>query len=179
MMSLPTSPRIASSGKRIAHVGPGYRRITAAMLSRCAEAMPSANFLQGACVTADESATTADDNLGWPLRGWLIFMILAQSWALYVYFETVDLVQHNHPTLDDDVWALHASGAIAAVNILAVIGIWQRRRAGAYIIAGTYPIELAIGLYMSFPIAIVYALPRFIVLMILAALLRPRWWLLH
>jgi hypothetical protein len=68
------------------------------------------------------------------LRGWLIFMILANGWSLFRTYEIIsDLVRHADPRWDDRLWwALPVLTAVGCVSILALAAIWLRWKAGAY-----------------------------------------------
>lgn len=103
----------------------------------------------------DIAAAPHRPDLGWPLKAWLGFVLLANLWVAYRLGMTIDdLVSHHDPLWHsgDLQWALPALLATTVVQLIAVGLLFLRLRVGFYVIIGCTVAALAINLAIGVPL---------------------------
>lgn len=122
-----------------------------------------------------ESETAVKPVRGWPLTGWLVYLTLANAWAVYRYYSIIDdFVRHSDPRFTGTLeWALPVLMVLAAVNLGAVILLWFWRKWGFYIFVVTACAAFAINVTLKVPFGTL--LLGLVGLIILWALLRSHW----
>lgn len=110
---------------------------------------------------------------GLPLSGWLVFLVVANVWTVYRYAMIIyDLVDHYVFT-GTSQWAFPLLGLLAVVNIVGVMLLWFGRKLGFYLLVATSLIAFVVNTLLNVPITA--TLLGLLGLLILWALLRPRW----
>ncbi|MAS32480.1 MAG: hypothetical protein CL610_00650 [Anaerolineaceae bacterium] len=121
------------------------------------------------------SETPLNPARGRALTVWLILMALTNAWAIYRYIVILeDFISHSDPQFTVILqWALPLMAIVALINIVGVIFLWRWRRLGFYVLVATTTITLTVNLMLNVPVAT--SILGLVGLLILWALLRPRW----
>ncbi len=124
-------------------------------------------------MTIDEHREQA--GLGWAAIGWTAFMILASGWTAYRIGATIeDLVSHSDPRWRSQLyWALPTLLGLAVLNIVGLALILGRRKLGVYVFGSATVAALIVNVIIGVPILTLALAGGG--LLVLLALLRPRW----
>jgi hypothetical protein len=109
------------------------------------------------------------------LTGWLGFMLLANAWTVYRYVTIIqDYLDHSDPRFTGNLqWGLYALLALAAINILCVIGLFFWKKLGLYGFAATSVVALVINVIVGVPLTT--SLVGLVGIGILWALVQSKW----
>ena len=109
------------------------------------------------------------------MRGWLIFMLLANAWNIYrTYVVIEDLVSHADPRWNADLWwALPTLMGLGVANIVGIALLLLALRAALFLVAAVTVAGLGVEIYLR--VAAGPLLLGVLGFVILVLLVRPRW----